>query len=630
MKKTLVVLLVLVTIGFAQFGTSVGTTAHPLLKIGFGPRAAAMGNAYVGLASDITALWWNPAGLNQLNTYEAMLSHHEWLRGIRDEFASIIWPQSPNNTFGFGLNFTSASGIEHWDENNLPATDSIIMAYEAMFVGTYTRLIGNRFAVGVGLKGMYESLYDASGFGGAVDVGIHWKASPSFGLGAALQNLGPGMFYGGSRYNFPMQAQLGAAYTNEDILYGLNILADIRVPMDNDISAHLGVEVWPLEILAARIGFQSGPQSLSELYSLGGLWDNLGFNPIAGLTGGVGLLLGNYRIDYAIAPYAHLGLTHRLAFIAAFGERPRYGNVIVKVIDAETNQPLAANLVIEGLVKTEKELDATGMWERKGLNPGRLKATASIEDYYASSGETQVKAAQTSELVIALSKIPPGGITGTVYDVKTEEPLVATLVYEGPKDIKGEVRTDEQGNYSIPALYRGTYSIHAKPDHPKYFPQDAEITVEPAKDAEKDFALLREKEVIVFHNIQFETGEARILPQYYDVLDEIGDILADNPSIQVELGGHTDARPIKTPEFSNNQELSQARVEEVRQYLIDKFNITDDRLIAKGYGEAKPIASNDTEEGMAMNRRVEFKVLTGIEYYHEIRHETPEEERGTE
>lgn len=606
--KRILVILAIASAAFAQFGGNTGTTAHPLLKIGFGPRAAAMGNAYMGIATDITALWWNPAGLNQLNTYEAMLSHHEWLKGIRDEYAAIIWPQSPKNTIGFALNFSSASGIEHWDENNLPVSgDSLIAAYEALFMASYTRQIGSNIGLSASLKGLYENLYDASGFGGAVDLSFHWKPSPIFGLGVSLQNLGPGMFYGGESYMLPMQAQVGAALTFDDLLYGANFLADVRVPMDNNISVHVGAEVWPLEILAARIGFQSGPQTIGEL------------NILAGLTAGVGLVLSNYRIDYALAPYGQLGLTHRLAFIAAFGERPRYGDVIVRVIDAETKAPIVAHLNIEGLVKLDKDTDEKGVWERKGLNPGKITAKASKDDYYPSTGETQVKAGQKVELVVALSKIPPGGIAGKVFDVKTNDPLTGTITYKGPNDIEGEVKTDDQGNYTLPALYRGDYELHVQPDHSKYFPQDASVTVEPDKKAQKDFALLREKELIVFHNINFETGEARVLPDFYTVLDQIGQILADNPTIQVELGGHTDSRPIKTPDFKDNLALSQGRVDAVRQYLIDKFNIEPARLVAKGYGDSQPVASNETEEGMAKNRRVEFKVLTGIEYYHEIK-----------
>ncbi|MBN2379613.1 PorV/PorQ family protein [candidate division WOR-3 bacterium] len=636
MKKTLTVLLLVSTVAFAQFTGSIGTTANPLLKIGFGPRAAAMGNAYVGLSTDITGLWWNPAGLNQLNTYEAMASHHEWFHGIRDEFLALIWPQSPKNTYSFGLNFTSITGIEWWGADNRPGDDgtevAYISAYEAMFIGAFTRQITNQFGVGVSVKGMFESLYGSSGFGGGLDVGLHYKASPVISLGAVLQNLGA-MAYGGRTCMTPIQAQVGAALTLENLMNGANFLLDVQVPLDNNVSVHVGAEVWPLEILAVRIGYQTGPQSLFKKIDTTGTVstsEQVGLGPLAGLTGGVGVVLDQYRVDYTIAPYGALGLTHRIALIAAFGERPRFGGVIVKVIDAETKQPLTATIDLEGLIRATHETDEKGHWERKGLASGTVEATASRDEYYPNSGSTEIKPGQTSELVIALSRIPPGGIVGVVTDVKTNMPLVATIHYTGPNDIEGKVKTDEQGNYQVPGLYRGEYDLYAEPDHPKYFPQEAKVMVDAGEETEKNFALLREKEVIVFHNIEFETGEARILPDFYNVLDQIGQILVDNPSIQVELGGHTDSRPIKTPEFKDNMALSQGRVESVRQYLIDKFNLTQDRLVAKGYGETKPIASNDTEEGMAKNRRVEFKVLTGIEYYHEIRQTTPDRRRREE
>ncbi|MBD3285035.1 PorV/PorQ family protein [candidate division WOR-3 bacterium] len=633
MKKTLTVLLLIVSAAFAQFSGVTGTTAHPVLKIGFGPRAAAMGNAYVGMSTDITGLWWNPAGLNQLNTYEAILSHHEWFQGIRDEFVGLVWPQSPKNTYSFAVNFTSTVGIEHWDENNLPvgSTDSsvtYISAYEAMFVGAFTRQITPQLGIGVGFKGIYENLYQSSGFGGGADVGLHFQASPSLGLGAVVQNLGVVAYGSGVNLN-PIQAQLGAALSL-DFMSGLNLLADVRIPMDNNVSVHLGGEIWPMEMLAARVGFQTGPQSLFKtITELEESWtsDQAGLGALAGLTGGVGIVLDQYRIDYTLAPYGMLGLTHRIAVIAAFGERPRFGGVIVKVIDAETKQPLAATIELGGLVRATHETDPQGRWERKGLNSGTVEATASKDEYYPNSNSTEIEPGKTSELVIALSRIPPGGIEGQVTDVKTNEPLVATIFYEGPNEIEGEVKTDEQGNYTIPSLYRGEYALYAKPDHEKYFPQDADVTVDAGEKTTKDFALLREKVTIVFHNIQFETGEARLLPEFYDVLDHIGKILVDNPTIKVELGGHTDPRPIETPEFPDNMALSQGRVDAVRKYLIDKFNINEERLVAKGYGETKPIASNETEEGMAKNRRVEFKVLTGIEYYHEIRQTSPDRRR---
>lgn len=75
--------------------------------------------------------------------------------------------------------------------------------------------------------------------------------------------------------------------------------------------------------------------------------------------------------------------------------------------------------------------------------------------------------------------------------------------------------------------------------------------------------------------------------------------------VNVEIGGHTDNRGDAT----RNLELSQRRAEVCRQYIIQYLSIKD-RVTAKGYGMTRPLATNDTEEGRAANRRIEFKVLS--------------------
>ncbi len=81
--------------------------------------------------------------------------------------------------------------------------------------------------------------------------------------------------------------------------------------------------------------------------------------------------------------------------------------------------------------------------------------------------------------------------------------------------------------------------------------------------------------------------------------------MKENPSIKVEIGGHTDAGGSEKA----NQKISEKRAESAKKYLMDKFNIAGDRLVVKGYGSKKPIADNNTKEGRAKNRRVELKVI---------------------
>ena len=103
--------------------------------------------------------------------------------------------------------------------------------------------------------------------------------------------------------------------------------------------------------------------------------------------------------------------------------------------------------------------------------------------------------------------------------------------------------------------------------------------------------------------IQFGEGSAAIAPESEGRIDRLVAILPRCPDAAVEIGGYTDAGGTT----ARNQALSQIRAQAVVDYL-EQAGIAADRLTAVGYGEANPIASNDTEEGRAANRRIEFKV----------------------
>ncbi len=109
----------------------------------------------------------------------------------------------------------------------------------------------------------------------------------------------------------------------------------------------------------------------------------------------------------------------------------------------------------------------------------------------------------------------------------------------------------------------------------------------------------------VFENIYFNENKTNIDPLAAKALDRDGEILKENPNIKVEIGGHTDSLGSEKA----NQKISEKRAESVKKYLMDKFNISGDRMVVKGYGSTKPIADNSTKEGRAKNRRVEIRIL---------------------
>jgi outer membrane protein OmpA-like peptidoglycan-associated protein len=117
-------------------------------------------------------------------------------------------------------------------------------------------------------------------------------------------------------------------------------------------------------------------------------------------------------------------------------------------------------------------------------------------------------------------------------------------------------------------------------------------------------AEIKKGESMVLRNIFFETNEFHLKPESTQELERLVKMMKENPSIQIEISGHTD----NVGSESLNQRLSENRAKAVYDFLVNK-NIGTNRLKFVGYGMSKPIAPNDTEEGRAQNRRTEIQVL---------------------
>ena len=110
---------------------------------------------------------------------------------------------------------------------------------------------------------------------------------------------------------------------------------------------------------------------------------------------------------------------------------------------------------------------------------------------------------------------------------------------------------------------------------------------------------------IVLKNIFFDSKETALKPQSEMELDRVVQLMKDNPATKIEISGHTD----NVGKPADNLLLSMNRSKSVVQYLTGR-GIAASRLSTKGFGETKPIADNDTEEGRAHNRRTELKIIS--------------------
>ena len=216
-----------------------------------------------------------------------------------------------------------------------------------------------------------------------------------------------------------------------------------------------------------------------------------------------------------------------------------------------------------------------------------------------------------STLEIPLTREREGTVRYAVHDAKGRPLPGATVTYMGrdPDCFPAEpfaLGEDGTGSHAVGA---GEFTVLVAA--PGYGIWRGKLDVPPDKLVDVDVTLkkartrVEKKQIVILDKVYFETAKAVIKPESYALLDEVANVLLANPQIaKVEIAGHTDSRG--SDEY--NMQLSDARAHAVRDYLV-RAGVEPDRLVARGYGETRPIASNRTASGRARNRRVEFNIL---------------------
>lgn len=201
-------------------------------------------------------------------------------------------------------------------------------------------------------------------------------------------------------------------------------------------------------------------------------------------------------------------------------------------------------------------------------------------------------------------------VKGKVYDKKTTNglPCSVELIDLSSKQIITQVQTDETGNYFITLPVGKDYAFNVNRKGYLFY-SDNFLMADRSPDSvyEKNIALqpIETNASIVLKNIFFDVNKAELKPQSQVELDKLVQMLNENPTLKIEISGYTD----NVGKPADNLALSNNRAKAVVTYLISK-SIPVQRLTAKGYGETKPMADNKTEEGRALNRRTEMKVVS--------------------
>lgn len=199
-------------------------------------------------------------------------------------------------------------------------------------------------------------------------------------------------------------------------------------------------------------------------------------------------------------------------------------------------------------------------------------------------------------------------LTGKVINMKTQNAITESFAI----DVNGAESTNSvinatTGTYEVRLPLGQKVVVTGSAD--KFFPISEVIDLTSETEnvkVIKDLQMmpLEVGESILLNNIFFETGSTNLKPASYSDIDRVVDLLRLVPTLKIEISGHTDS----SGKDAFNLALSNSRARSVAEYIKGK-GLGDDRVVHKGYGEAKPRASNLTPDGRAKNRRVEFVVL---------------------
>jgi outer membrane protein OmpA-like peptidoglycan-associated protein len=281
-----------------------------------------------------------------------------------------------------------------------------------------------------------------------------------------------------------------------------------------------------------------------------------------------------------------------------------YGTIAGTVVDAVTNAPMAARIEFPGTALAPVNADAVmGAFKVDKVETGVYTMTATADKYIPA---TITLAVEDNKLATATFRLSPAEVavtvTGKVSDKKTGDGLAATVTV--PEAGNAAFNTDPATGIYKAQLMAGTYTMAV--ESKDYLKQTIALVVEKGKPMVKDFELVKVGMSITLKGIYFDFNQATIKPESKPALDNAAKILTDNPTIKVEIQGHTDS--VGSSDY--NLKLSDRRAQSVVNYLVQNYGIDVNRLTAKGYGKTMPIADNSTAEGRALNRRVEFKILS--------------------
>lgn len=289
-----------------------------------------------------------------------------------------------------------------------------------------------------------------------------------------------------------------------------------------------------------------------------------------------------------------------------------------KLLVQDTGLPIPtvanAKVFVDNLLGDSIKIDTHAATYELKLNYGTIHELKVVADRYEALpkkldlSEVEEYQEMVVDLYVAQEKMAI--VSGRILDKKTGKPITngkaAKVTVEGFESAAALIDT-LLSTYELRLPLGNIYTISASA--PNYYPLYESVDARLERDNvkfSKDLTIvpIEVGQSIRLNNIFFDPAKATLKSESFAELDRVTEFFVNNPDIKVEIAGHTD----NVGGAASNLKLSQNRAQSVADYIIKK-GIAKERIVAKGYGLSKPVASNATKEGKAQNRRVEFTIL---------------------
>jgi Type IX secretion system protein PorV len=202
----------------AQEVSKTGTTAAKFLSIGIGPRANSMGGAYTSVANDASAAYWNPAGIANIDDFQAIFTYTKMFADINVNYFGVVLPFGTYGNVGVSVTALNVGDMAVTTELYPEGTGETFSANSYAFALTYARYITSDFAVGANIKYVRENIYNSYAEGLAFDVGTVFK-TPFYGVkfATSITNYGSKMQMGGQDLLIRASANASSAGANNTL-----------------------------------------------------------------------------------------------------------------------------------------------------------------------------------------------------------------------------------------------------------------------------------------------------------------------------------------------------------------------------------------------------------------------------